>query len=916
MNKLLGITFLLLLTTQIIFSQNTNGISLNIENESRKKALVELEQKIDGHIYFHENWLNDSLVSFNFNNSDLSIILDKILEDTDLNYVIRGRKIFLIKNSFINLSLPDGYFDLNGSNSQQSNQPIFQEEYTTTSQVQQSNVLTIGKQVSGKMRDVYTVSGQIKDFKTNEPISGLTITTQDRTRYTATDDNGFYSFQLSPGFHKLETSLLGYENTFQDVVVYGDGILNLSIAENAEMLDEVLVESNKDDNVKEAELGVIKINIAAIKTIPLVLGERDLLKVATTLPGIKTAGEGAAGFNVRGGRADQNLILLDDAVLYTPSHFLGFFSAINPFTTGKLDIYKASIPAEYGGRLSSVFDIETKDGNVEKFAGEGSIGPITGNLTLEVPVVENKASLIAGVRATYSNWILRSLSEESLKDSQASFYDGILKYQHNLNDKNDIEATLYYSNDKFSITTDSVYSYNNRLASLKWNHDFDDKNKGEVILVNSQYKYNIEYEADANRDFDFGYQVNESQLKFNFKYLHSNKHKFDYGISSKLYSIEPGNISPVGNSSIIESKSISKEKGLESAVYISDLFEINDKLLFDMGLRYSVYASLGSSTQNIYETGAPKNEGSVIGVETYDNNEIIETYGGPDVRFSARYFLTPSLSVKASYNKTFQYIHLLSSNTTVSPTDTWKLSDSNIKPQKANQYALGLYKNIDSKDLEISLEGYYKKMDDILDYKVGAELILNENIETELLQGEGKAYGVEFLLKKKKGRLNGYFGYSYSRSFVKLDSPLQEERVNNGDYFPANYDKPHDFSLVGNYKLTQRYSISTNFTFQTGRPITYPVGKFVFAGEEQVLYSDRNKYRIPDYYRLDLGFNIEGNHKKNKLAHSFWNISVYNVLGRNNPYSVFFVNEDGNIKAYKTSIFSIPVPTITYNFKF
>ncbi len=634
------------------------------------------------------------------------------------------------------------------------------------------------------------------------------------------------------------------------------------------------------------------------------------------MPGIKTTGEGAIGYNVRGGRTDQNLILLDDAVLYSSSHFLGFFSALNPFTTGSADIYKGSIPVEFGGRLSSVFDIKTKNGNQEKVTGEGSIGPITANLSIETPLIKNKSSLITGIRATYSDWVLKSLEEESLKNSQASFYDGVLKYNHKINKNNNIESTLYYSNDVFSITTDSIYSYNNLLASVKWNHTFNAKNIGELIVANSQYKYGIEYEANANNNFDFDYTINESQIKLKMKYLHSKKHKFGYGISSKLYRINPGNIKPLGSNSIVEKKNINEEKGLESAIYVSDLFEVNDKLLLDFGLRYSVFAALGKSTQNVYQSGVPKNSATVINIQDFDNNEVIETYGGPELRLSLRYFLSPSISVKASYNKTIQYLHLLSSNTTVSPTDTWKLSDLNIEPQKADQFALGFYKNFENNDFEVSIEGYYKKMNNLLDYKVGAELILNENIEQELLQGEGKAYGAEVLIKKEKGKVNGWLGYSYSRALVKLDSKLLQDRVNDGEFFPANYDKPHDISLVTNFKLTQRYSISSNFTYQTGRPITYPVGKFIFAGEEQVLYSNRNQFRIPDYYRLDLGINIEGNHKIKKLAHSFWNISVYNVLGRNNPYSVFFVTENGEIQAYKTSVFSIPIPTITYNFKF
>ena len=454
------------------------------------------------------------------------------------------------------------------------------------------------------------------------------------------------------------------------------------------------------------------------------------------------------------------------------------------------------------------------------------------------------------------------------------------------------------------------------MVSVKWNRILNEKHSGSLILNNSQYRFSIDFDGSINANFLQRFQIDETELKLKFNYTPNEKHNFIYGVSSKLYGIEPGDIEPKSNSDLTIPLSVPKENGLESAIFLSDNIKMTEKLQLDLGLRYSFYAALGPATQRIYQDGAPRSENTVIGTDTFESNEVIETYGGPEVRVSARYLLQDDFSIKASFNNAYQFIHTLSNNTTVSPIDTWKLSDRNIKPQQAYQVSLGLYKNIDINAYEFSVEGFYKRQENVLDFKTGAQLLLNENVETEVLQGDGKAYGIEFLMRKNNGKLNGWLGYTYSRSLFKLDSQFIEERVNDGEFFPSNFDKPHDLSLVMNYKLSRRVSFSSNFIYQTGRPVTFPVGNYTFNGSNFVLYSDRNKFRIPDYYRLDLGINIEGNHKKNKLFHSFWSISVYNVLGRNNPYSVFFVTQDGDIKALQSSIFNVPVPSITYNFRF
>lgn len=918
MKKILS--FLLVLSFHFSLAQtDSTKISLKFKNKLIQKVLNEIESKTNYRFYYAESWLEKQKISGNYKNKLVRDVLTDIFKNTILNYYItKDNKIILTQNIVIYESLPDNFFNFDTIKQVKSTvvTPVFYNEDITL-KTDTIEVIKLGKESKNIKKNKYRLSGYVISINDNKPVSNIVVSIKNKNINAITNKDGFYIIDIDPGENIIEVKSLAYEQVVRKVIIYNDETLNFMVKENAEQLDEVVVDAeNNNENVEEAITGIAKIDIEEIKNIPLVLGERDILKVALTLPSVKTAGEGSAGYNVRGGKADQNLILLDDVVLYNPSHFFGIFSALNPFTTGDATLYTGTMPADYGGRLSSVFDIKTKKPNNQKFSGDVSIGPVTGNVSLEVPVLKGKSALLVGGRGTYSDWILKAIDNESLSNSKASFYDGVIKYSHNINDNNIIEATGYYSKDNFSISSDSLFSFSNRLMSLKWKGILNDKHQASLLLANSEYQFNIDYESTADRNFKLGYRVNETQAKLRLNYKLNYKHEFDYGISTKLYSVNPGDIFPKGQNSAIEPFEMPREKGLESAIFISDKYKINKKLLLNLGFRYSIYNSLGEGSQRVYAENSPRNSNTVIDTLNFKNNEVIKAYGGPEARLSARYFLTPTLSLKGSFNSTYQYIHTLSNTTTVSPTDTWKLSDYNIKPQRAAQFSLGVFKNSDDNMYEFSLEAYYKKSKNILDYKVGANLLLNENIETEVIQGKGKAYGVELLFKKNTGKLNGWLGYSYSRSFVKLDSDFNEEVVNAGEYFPANFDKPHDFSLVGNYKFTKRYSISANFVYQTGRPVTFPTGNYFFNGVEYVNYSSRNKFRIPNYYRLDVGFNIEGNHKIKKFAHSFWNISIYNVLGRNNPYSIFFVTENKDIKAYKSSIFSVPIPTITYNFRF
>ncbi len=918
--------FLLLFVNNFLLAQESPPkISLTYTDFTIKDVFKSIEDSTDYTFYYVDEWLGDKKVSGSYQDADLNEILGDLFESTILNfYVLDNEKVVLTQNNIIYDELPTGFFVKSNQEQIQvteeledngSQNPVFVSDERLP---RQRNVETvrIGKETLEGQKRRYILSGYVRNAKTGRPIPDLSLIIRNRKVGTVTDENGFYEISVPVGENLFETKALGIESQQKRVLIYNDGQLDFTLNESIEQLDEVVVEADKTKNVEEEITGSTTIESEETKDIPMVLGERNILSVATQLPGITNAGEGASGINVRGGKTDQNLFLLDEGVVYNPTHFFGIFQALNPFATKGVDIYKGNVPAEYGGRLSSVFDITTIDGNTEKFSGEASIGPVTGNLMLEIPIVKDKSSLVIGGRGAYSDWILRSLDEESLSNSSASFYDVVANYTHKINENNQIKATGYYSDDSFSITSDSLFGYNNRMLSVNWNHKFNEKNSGALAVSNSKYAFDIGFDGQANNDFLLGYSVEETEAKLKFKYVMNDTHTFDYGVAAKLYNVNPGFIRPTGSESIISPFEVPEDRALEGAIYLSDNITLGDKVGLSAGIRYSYYTALGPSTQRVYTDGQPRNQATLIGSSEFDDNETVETYGGPEFRVSGRYSFTPDFSLKAGFNSMYQYIHTLSNTTTVSPIDTWKLSDSNIRPQRSNQFSLGLFKNFKDDLYELSVEGYYKTAEDVLDFKTGAQLLLNENIEQEVLQGEGQAYGVEFLLRKNSGKLNGWLGYTYSRSLIKFASDFTEERINGGEFFPSNYDKPHDVSLVANYKFTTRYSASLNFSYQTGRPVTYPIGQYNFNNSEYVFYSNRNEFRIPDYYRLDIGINIEGNHRIKKFAHSFWNISVYNVLGRANPYSVFFVSEGGEVKAFKSSIFSIPIPSITYNFKF
>lgn len=897
-------------------------VAQETSSETWKLTITELEKKFEVTFFYLNEWLpkeNAKKLTYN----DLESALSQLVEDTDLNfyYYKEDQRVFLIKNSVIYDQFPlEGWMTSLTKKEEAKTVTMVNVAPILLAKNQKKNVgayptIMVGKAKSNSNKQEFVITGQAVMETTDKPISDLVINILPENFVVVTDSLGRFKSNLKAGYHQIMTSAMGTTPSKRALIVYNDGEFKLPVRESLELLDEVVVHASARRKVESTNTGSDVINLEENKNVPVVFGERDLLQIAKSLPGISSAGEGASGLNVRGGKTDQNLVLLDGGVIYNPTHFFGIFQALNPFATQGADIYKANLPVEYGGRLSSLLDIKTINGNQNEFHAEGSVGPVTANLALEIPIKKDTSGLVLAGRAAYANWILEALDNPELSNSEASFFDALVKYRHRINEKNLIQTTLYASADDFSITSDSLYKYANKMGSLSWIRQNKEYKTTSTTLYHSSYGFGIDFETNLPNSFNLDYEIQETGLRFKVN-LRQGKNTLTYGIDQKYYSVSPGNLNPLGGQSTVETISIPNEQALEGALFMGKQYTLNERLNLDLAARLTYFGNLGSALVQNYEQGQPRNQSTVVDTTQFGSGTLIRAYFGPELRIGGRYLLNQQTSVKASIGNSYQYIHTLSNNTTVSPIDTWKLSDYHIEPQRALQGSVGIFRNIGGDAFEISIEGYYRLMDKVLDFKTGASLFLNENVETEVIQGDGRAYGVEFLVKKNGGKWNGWLAYTLSRSLYRFQGDFPEQRINGGDFFPSNYDRPHDVSLITNFRLTRRFSFSGNFVYQTGRPVTYPIGRFQFNNADFVAFSNRNEYRIPDFYRLDLGINIEGNHKKNKLAHSFITLQVYNVLGRNNPFSQFFVTDNGEIRAFESSIFAVPIPSITYNFKF
>jgi hypothetical protein len=877
-----------------------------------------LERTIPIRMYYSDKWTDTLSLSVNSSNSTFQELMNKTLKKYGFSFIITDDdKVILSKGYTIKTNFRKDYLDrLNRGlvKSDTLNYPNLAAKEEKSLINDEYRIFKIGRQVSDKKDMNAILSGNVISTSDSKYISGVIVYVEKLKIGAMTNNAGYYSITLPPGKYQIEFRMIGMKTARRNVIIYSSGILDVQMDESTRELASVLV-TGTQNNVKDVSTGIVKLNARMLKQIPLGLGEADLIKSSLMLPGVQTVGEASAGFNVRGGSIDQNLIYLNNAPILNPSHFFGFFSAFNSDLISDVTLYKSGMPAKYGGRLSSVMEIIPAEGNKEKVKFSGGISPVTGRLMAEGPIGKSKTTFIIGTRATYSDWLLNLLKDYRLSQSTAGFYDIQGLVRSDINEKNTITLSGYFSNDKFNYGNERAFDYGNIAATLKWAHSFSKKFSSKLFFIISNYNYKLNSNPDSMNSSTMRYKLDQKIFREEFQYFLSEKHKIEFGTDATLYSLVPGVISPAGVYSIVSPKNLEKERAFEPSIFISDEYEVSPLMSLSFGIRGTLFTSFGPGTELRYQEGFPRSVESVIDTKIYSRGEIIKMYPGLDYRISSRLIIAPRLSVKVGGQRVHQYIHMISNTASMSPTDTWKLSNTYFRPQISDQVSCGLYHTFGRKAIEISAEAYYKSLKNILEYRGGAILMMNEHLETDVISGIGKAYGIEFMITKQAGSFSGWISYTYSRTFLKINGHYEVDKVNGGEYFPADYDKPQNLKIVLNSKISRILNITTNFVYSTGRPITYPLAFYQYNNGSRIYYSNKNDFRIPDFIRLDLAATLNGNLKAKKLNHSSFTFTLYNVFGRKNPYSIFFRTEEGMIKGYKMTIFGQPIFMVSYNFR-
>lgn len=775
--------------------------------------------------------------------------------------------------------------------------------------------------------------GVVKSKEPNQPLVGANVLVRETKEGAYTDINGFFSFRLPQGDYTFIVSYIGYESTKVQVKLLKDTVQLLYLDPLTNFLEEIEISGElQDRNIATPNLGAARLSSTTIKALPSLLGEADVLKGLQLLPGVTSVGEGATGLNVRGGNIDQNLILMDDIPVFYSSHLLGFFSVFNPDVMRDVTFYRGGIPAGYGGRTASVLDIRLKDPAMDKWLYQGGVGLISSRFMAEGPVVPGKLSVLVAARASAPNYIFKVLPDPSLREIDANFYEFTAKIRYRFSDYDQLAFTGFFSEDAFRMPGDSLtalevnatstlFKWRNLGASGRWNHFFNDELSFQLAGAVGAYQpgFSIPDEAYAA---EFTSAVEQRYVKASLKQFNA-KHNAELGVMLAGYRIQPGDLQPASDLSAINAMTLPEERSTEAAAFVNDEWTISDNISVMAGLRYSWYSYNGPGRVFQYEPGEPRELSGITDTFFYNKGDRISTYSGFEPRLALKISTGPSGSVKFGYNRVIQYLQLVSNTTSALPTDRWKSSDPYTKPQIADQVSAGIFRNFKNNEYEAGLEGYFKWVENMPDYRSGVSLLLLEATETAVLQGKGRAYGIEVLLRKTKGRLTGWLSYTWSSTQLLIESPYEEDRTFSGKYYPANFDRPHVGNFSATYRQNRRISFSANFTFSAGRPVTFPESKYTVDGVFIPNYINRNEDRTPSYHRLDLGMKIDPDPRNTKRWKSYWSFSLYNVYARRNPYSLFFRTKNNTayralnkVEAYRLATIGTIVPAITYEFKF
>ncbi len=893
--------FVVMLSLHLCWCQEPSLDSLPItgkfSNMSLQEAFDLLQRDQPYQIYGLQADLSQPAPSVDFTSTPLYEVFRRLLSSTDLGHMTyRDYLVIVAPRQVLTKQFdPELYQALQ----QPASEPASEE----------SVVITIGNISTLDASGMATIEGTIVDHDGGEPVIGATVSVLNTSDGTYSDDEGRFELILPPGRHSVVVQYIGYETSIVPIQLAGNGTMEIKLETSSVILDEVLVEAQaQDENVRSVQVGVTRISTKEIEKLPSFLGEVDIIKSLLLQPGVSSIGEGSGGFNVRGGNVDQNLILIDEGFLFNPSHALGFFSAFHSDIVSEALLFKGNIPANYGGRLSSVLDLKVRNGDFEKLRLKGGLGLVSTRFVLEGPLAKGKTSALLAVRSTYSDWVLKAIKNADISQSSVVFQDANVRVSHRFNDNNSISLSGYYSKDKFIYSDQFGFDYSTSMAQMHYRRVFGEHLLSTLSGIWSKYE-STQLDLDGHDGSSLAIANEYYKIKENLSY-HSVDFDVDLGFSGIYYRIDPGELRPRGALSTVIPSALELEEGVEMAAYLNAEWNAAPGLSFNAGLRHSWYRFLGPKEMYLYDNEAHPTTRGIIEKALFED-DVIYAANNLEPRISARYRIDAQRSVKAGYARTTQYLNQISNNETPTPTNLWQLSHQYVPPNLAHNYTLGYFQNFEDNLWITSLEIFYRDIDRLFDYRDFADLITNDHIETELLRGTGRAMGLELAIKKQTGRVNGWLNYTWSRSERKI------EGINQGAYYPASFDKPHDLSLVANIQLNKRNQVAVNFNFSSGRPATVPIDRHVLEDKFASLnYSQRNGWRIPDYHRFDISYTLGQGPRKSKKFKTSWTLSIYNVYGRRNAFSVFFdQNSTGQPEVKRLAVLGSAFPSLTFNFE-